>query len=323
MKKILAMLLAVMMLLSVASVAMADGTKTATIKKNYKLENSDTGSVAPATTFGFEIVAEKIEDGPQGKEVKDMPALTATDVSFTTAEEKNIPITIDANAFPGAGVYTYKITEKIPADAAKILGVDYDATTKYLKITIVNGTNGLELGGTILVNAAGETAGTDGKEDSFVNTYKAGMLTVSKTVEGNGSSQNDVFSFTVTFDKGEAAEQWTNAISTTEAVTKGEGNSYTFTLKHGESVEFKNIPYGVNYTVTETPAEGYTCDKDGGKVEGTIGESNIKATADYKNTKTITIDMGVMLDSMPYVLVLAVVGAAVIALIAKKRRVED
>ena len=33
--------------------------------------------------------------------------------------------------------------------------------------------------------------------------------------------------------------------------------------------------------------------------------------------------MGVMLDSMPYVLVLAVVGAAVIALIAKKRRAED
>lgn len=319
MKKILAMLLAVMMLLSVASVAMADGD-TATIKKNYTLENSDTGSVAPATTFGFEIVAVEIKDGPQGKTVADMPALTATDVSFTTAEEKNIPITIDATAFPGAGVYTYKITEKIPADANKILGVDYDATTKYLKITIVNGTNGLELGGSILVNAAGETAG---KEDSFVNTYKAGMLTVRKTVDGNGSSQNDVFSFTVTFDKGEAAEQWTNAISTTEAVTKGEGNSYTFTLKHGESVEFKNIPYGVKYTVTEAAAEGYTCDKTDGKVEGTIGAENIKATAAYKNTKTIAIDTGVMLDSMPYVLVLAVVGAAVIALIAKKRRAED
>ena len=38
MKKILAMLLAVMMLLSVASVAMAEGD-TATIKKNYTLEN--------------------------------------------------------------------------------------------------------------------------------------------------------------------------------------------------------------------------------------------------------------------------------------------
>lgn len=322
MKKILAMLLAVMMLLSVASVAMAE-TKTATIKKNYTLANTDTGSVAPATTFGFEIEAVSIEDGPQGKEVKDMPALTAEDVTFAGAEEKNIPITIDATAFPGAGVYTYKITEKIPADTAKLLGVDYDATTKYLKITIVNGTNGLELGGTILVNAAGETAGTDGKEDSFVNTYKAGMLTVSKTVEGNGSSQNDVFSFTVTFDKGEAAEQWTNAISTTEAVTKGEGNSYTFTLRHGESMVFENIPYGVNYTVTEAKAEGYECDKADGKVEGTIGAENIKATAAYKNTKNIAIDTGVMLDSMPYVLVLAVVGAAVIALIAKKRRAED
>lgn len=317
MKKILAMLLAVMMLLSVASVAMAEGD-TATIKKNYALENSDTGSVAPATTFGFEIVAEKIEDGPQGKTVDNMPALTATDVSFTTAEEKNIPITIDATAFPGAGVYTYKITEKIPAVADKILGVDYDVSTKYLKITIVNGTNGLELGGSILVNAAGEAAG---KEDSFVNTYKAGMLTVSKTVDGNGSSQNDVFSFTVTFDKGEAAEQWINAISTN--ATKGEGNTYTFTLRHGESMVFENIPYGVNYTVTEAKAEGYECDKADGKVEGTIGAENIKATAAYKNTKNISIDMGVMLDSMPYVLVLAVVGAAVIALIAKKRRVED
>lgn len=317
MKKILAMLLAVMMLLSVATVAMAEGN-TATIKKNYTLENLDTGSAAPATTFGFEIVAEKIEHGPQGKTVDDMPALTATDVSFTTAEEKNIPITIDATAFPGAGVYTYKITEKIPADANKILGVDYDVSTKYLKITIVNGTNGLELGGTVLVKADGEKAG---KEDSFVNTYKAGMLTVSKTVDGNGSSQNDVFSFTVTFDKGEAAEQWINAISTN--ATKGEGNTYTFTLRHGESMVFENIPYGVNYTVTEAKAEGYECDKADGKVEGTIGAENIKATAAYKNTKNIAIDTGVMLDSMPYVLVLAVVGAAVIALIAKKRRVED
>lgn len=319
MKKILAMLLAVMMLLSVASVAMAD-TTTATIKKNYTLANTDTGSVVPATTFGFEIEAVSIEDGPQGKTVADMPALTATDVSFTTAEEKEIPITIIPTAFPGAGVYTYKVTEKIPADAAKLLGVDYDATTKYLKITIINGESGLELGGTILVKEDGKKAG---KEDSFVNTYKAGMLTVSKTVAGNGSSKNDVFSFTVTFDKGQAVEQWVNAISTSASVTKGEGNSYTFTLKDGEYVEFKNIPYGVNYTVTETPAEGYTCDKTDGKVEGTIGASNIKAAADYTNTKNITIDMGVMLDSMPYVLVLAVVGAAVIALIAKKRRVED
>ena len=320
MKKILAMLLAVMMLLSVASVAMAEGdTTTATIKKNYTLANADTGSVAPATTFGFDIVAVGIQDGPQGKDEKDMPALTASDVEFTGAEEKNIPITIDPTAFPGAGIYTYKVTEKIPADTAKILGVDYDSTTKYLKITIVNGENDtLVLAGTALVKEDGTGSH---KEDSFVNTYKAGMLTVSKTVAGTGSSKNDTFSFTVTFDKGEAVEQWINNITTN--ATKGEGNTYTFTLKHGESMEFKNIPYGVNYTVTETPANGYTCDKTDGKVEGTIGASNIKAAADYVNTKNMTIDTGVMLDSMPYVLVLAVVGAAVIALIAKKRRAED
>ena len=57
---------------------------------------------------------------------------------------------------------------------------------------------------------------------------------------------------------------------------------------------------------------------------GDTGKINAaEQTAAFTNKKDGSIDMGVMLDSMPYVLVLAVVGAAVIALIAKKRRAED
>ena len=75
----------------------------------------------------------------------------------------------------------------------------------------------------------------------------------------------------------------------------------------------------MTYTVTETAVDGYTTTQT--NENGTINSAEVIST--FTNTKTGTIDMGVMLDSMPYVLVLAVVGAAVIALIAKKRRAED
>lgn len=97
------------------------------------------------------------------------------------------------------------------------------------------------------------------------------------------------------------------------------GEETTFQLKHGDTISIANLPYGVTYTVTETAAEGYTTTKTGDT--GRI--SAAEQTAAFTNERKGEIDMGVMLDSMPYVLVLAVVGAAVIALIAKKRRVED
>ena len=62
MKKILAMLLAVMMLLSVASVAMAEGTTIATdaFKKVYNLTNE--GTTSPEETFRFTLTCTNVTD---------------------------------------------------------------------------------------------------------------------------------------------------------------------------------------------------------------------------------------------------------------------
>lgn len=333
MKKFFAFLLAAMMLLSFASVAIAEEvlaeqpttpgtetTTTVTVNKEYKASNSDNGSVVPSATFGFNIAAVKVENAATGVTVDNMPTLSASDVEFTAAGTKAITINT-AVTFPGVGIYTYKITEKVPEADKKILGVNYDSAEKNLKITVVNGNNGLEIGGVKLVDDNGAALGTKGKTDSFTNTYDAGKLTISKTVTGNGRSDADEFSFTVTFENN-TVKSWTNAINTTATQDTQDTNKYTFKLTGGQSIDFANIPYDISYTVVETPATGYSCtNHENGTATGTIGAAT--TTVEYINDKDITVDTGVSLDTLPYVLMLAVVAAGVVAMIAKKRRVED
>ena len=91
---------------------------------------------------------------------------------------------------------------------------------------------------------------------------------------------------------------------------------YTFKLKHGDTITIANLTYGVTYTVTETAAAGYTTTSTGD--HGTINAAD--QTAEFTNTKTGTVDTGVVLNNMPYILVLAVLAAGVAVFIIRKRR---
>lgn len=94
------------------------------------------------------------------------------------------------------------------------------------------------------------------------------------------------------------------------------GEETTFLLKHGETIHIENLPYGVKYTVTETPAEGYTTTMTG--ADGTISAAD--QTAEFTNDKVGSVDTGVVLNNMPYILVLAVLAAGVAVYIIRKRR---
>lgn len=94
------------------------------------------------------------------------------------------------------------------------------------------------------------------------------------------------------------------------------GEETTFLLKHGDTIHIANLPYGVTYTVTETAAAGYTTTSTGD--HGTI--SAVDQTAAFTNTKAGSIDTGVVLNNMPYILVLAVLAAGVAVFIIRKRR---
>ena len=95
---------------------------------------------------------------------------------------------------------------------------------------------------------------------------------------------------------------------------------------------FSNIPYGITYTVEEedyTDA-GYEAAKyklNGGEdtpnpVEGEVDSSGDKVV--ITNTKDTTVDTGISVDSIPYIVML---GAAMFGgtgfMISKKRRSED
>ena len=90
----------------------------------------------------------------------------------------------------------------------------------------------------------------------------------------------------------------------------------TFMLKHGDTISIANLPYDVDYMVIETAADGYTTTST-----NEIGRiSAAEQTAAFTNVKNSAVDTGVMLDSLPYVLILAAVLGVAAAMVVRRRR---
>lgn len=161
--------------------------------------------------------------------------------------------------------------------------------------------------------------GIDGtvKELKVVNTYSGtpptATLTIKKTVSGNMYSEDKNFSFTVTY--GDETKQFT---------LKGDpdnGNTYTI----------EGVPVGASVTVTENPdkytfsvvtGEGgttvtnYTAVTNG--ISFTMPSSD--TTVVFNNENNANIDTGVILDALPYVLILAIVAGGVVLMLLRRRR---
>lgn len=138
-------------------------------------------------------------------------------------------------------------------------------------------------------------------------------LTIQKTVSGNMYNDNDVFSFTLNYG----------------------GNSETFTLKGGESKTFQ-VPVGAEVTVTEdlTKSNGYipsngtgttvtltAASERDGIFTFTMPEQDGKLV--INNDKTVQIDTGISLETVPYILILAVVVIGAVLLIKRRRNRDD
>jgi hypothetical protein len=67
-------------------------------------------------------------------------------------------------------------------------------------------------------------------------------------------------------------------------------------------------------------ADGYTT--TGEVTEATAMASNGDVTAPIVNDKTATVDTGISLDSLPYILIVAVVLSAAVVMFINKRRSE-
>lgn len=159
-------------------------------------------------------------------------------------------------------------------------------------------------------------------------------LTVTKTVTGKLGDTNKAFTFTITKADGTSANITDANVEISEAdsakvewLRNGE-----FTLKDGASIIFKNLPSG-EYKVIEEDYSGEKYDTswqigtDGEVYEknstATVTIGTTEQTVHFTNHRTLEPDLGVLLDTLPYIVILAVVAGGVALLMLRKHRKED
>lgn len=161
---------------------------------------------------------------------------------------------------------------------------------------------------------------------AFANTAKANdSLKVFKKVAGTAANTQDEFSYTL---KIEGAQGSYDYVLNGVAGTFDAKDTLTFNMKHGQSIEIKNLPEGATYTVTEADTD-YTENfvVDGGQAQvGKVATGTIHkdSTVVYTNEKGFAPATGVNSDTMPFVFGgLVVVAGAGALLISRKRRASE
>lgn len=333
MKKFMSLLLALLLVASLGSAAFAEADKDASFGKTYKLENADTTS--PAETFTFKFSNGQVTDAAEGTVAPEIPDATVSfaggEASADTGFTKDVSVALSSIHWPSVGIYTYDVKE-VPGSTP---GVTYSNDTLKMKVTVAyddqTQTYYTAFVTMSLVDADGDGQ-TDVKTGAFENTYSAGSLAVTKTVTGNMGDRDKYFAIKVTLT-GEAGKTYQNpytvsggskltdgtAAGTTTSISV-DGKSHTFYLKHGETFTIENLPYGVTYTVAEADytTEGYE------EAEIIFPDQNKKIdtaseTVGITNNKQATVDTGIVLDSLPYVLLLVLsIGGAVLFLLKRR-----
>lgn len=319
-KRIFSCLLALTMMFGLSATAFADETytdhRTVTVKKEYKLANE--GTTSPEEIFTLEQVGEgRVTDG----DATSAPALgIITGAAFAegaaTVDGTTGDITVALPTYEKVGVYEYTLKEV----DGKTAGVSYYNGNIKLVVTVINGDDE-----NLRIAAVHTEAENGTKSDTFTNTYFAGTLDISKTVEGNLGDKEKYFEFAVTLT-GVEGKNYADSYAVTggssgveNPTTIAIGETATFKLKDGDTIHIANLPYGVTYTVTETAAPGYTTTNT--VAQGTIDKAGQEAA--FTNTKTGNIDTGVYLDNLPYILVFAGVLVIAAVFVVRRRRFED
>ena len=363
-KKLFAGVVAVAMMATMAMPSFAALSKTETVVPNngeVEITKTYTG-----TGFGSETVKLVIDNDGKPTDITHS-SMTATEktaamnsmvISIPADQAEGITVSDTAGtgtfkvklpSYTRVGTYIYKIHEK-KGDTA---GMTYDDAQRWLVVHVINNMDGDNYGTGLTYRVAmynddptnmSATQLLAAKSDGFTNVYENGKFTVEKKVKGNMADRDKVFNFRVTFT---GIDHMNGKIKADGRDIDLDNGTYDFTLKHGDSCEFTNIPFGVTATVNELHV-----DENGNKtvIANTTGAKNdvydvtyvdnqsvtigtIKVddevvdntnlTAHITNTSTENVDTGVILDNAPYILMLAVVAGGAMTLVIKKRREEE
>lgn len=173
-----------------------------------------------------------------------------------------------------------------------------------------------------------DVSGAVNPDIQITNTYtkQTTDVRIKKMVAGSMGDITKTFNFEVTCSKpiGEPVKE--------EYTLSNDKKTATFSLTHEQEIILNGVEKGAILTVKELNAEGYEI----GVIVGTQTlESNpdglytvLVNTVDgisivVTNTKEGVPDTGVILDSLPYILILAIVAIGGVFVIIKKRRMRD
>lgn len=342
-KKFSALVLAGTMLFSMGTNVFAAGEPTVPdvnqngqvpITKEFEMAD---GLTTPAAIFKFTATSQ----------TQDALPATITDVTYQAGEtgtlkdgkyviSKNTAISFTGN-WKHAGEYVYTVTEK----QENMPNVTYDTSSYTLRVYVINGTNGLEIE---KITAQGATGKTD--KILFTNTYAKNdaTLTIEKNTEGDYADKTRKFDFEITFTKSPMSDQttFTGTIGA-QSVKCTAGQTKTFKLADGEQLVFNNLPVGTTYMVKELAAtDGYTpkvtvienqtttvTNKTVQETEALdtlkenrknnlVGENENKVT--FTNTYKDVAVTGIVMNNLPFILLVAVAIVAFVSLAVIKRR---
>ena len=187
-----------------------------------------------------------------------------------------------------------------------------------------------------------QEAGTGTDPTNPDPTYdKDGSLNVTKTINANGGTvdADKDFDFTATFNFPKGTDATTlDGVKDANGhiITLNENGTYTFKLKANKNMKFTGVPVGTKISVTESATPNYK----GSAVSVFNGQSQTKVEAskynvaftvtntlgqkqnkvDVTNTYDYVPTTGIIMNTLPYVLMIALCGAALMAFVAFKRR---
>ena len=295
-KKFSALVLAGTMLFSMGTNVFAAGETIPDVNNNGKVtitkdfEMAD-GLATPNVTFKFTATSETPDA---------LPAMIE-DISYAAGDkgrlkdEKYVISKDTAISFTGnwkhAGEYVYTVTE---SQENPVENVTYDTSSYKLRVYVINEGNGLKVQ---KITAEGK----DGKTNRilFTNTYTKNdaTLTIEKNTEGDYADKTRKFDFEITFTKSPMSDQttFTGTIGA-QSVECTAGQTKTFKLADGEQLD--------------------TLKKK--KKNNLVGENENKVT--FTNTYKDVAVTGIVMNNLPFILLVAVAIVAFVSLAVVKRR---
>ena len=153
--------------------------------------------------------------------------------------------------YDNVGIYEYKLSQTHPTPGSA--GMTYDDSTYDLKITIYRENEELQVG-IVYYDVNGKRSKAN---VVFTNERNTGSLKITKSIEVPDDSftpdPSAAFSFSV-----KMSQAVVGAVLTGDAqIATTDNQTFTFSLKHGQSVTLSNLPIGAEYTVEELNLSRY------------------------------------------------------------------